>query len=252
MLRRTLATSLFAAALSFAPAPAQAVTFADELSPARSSAQGDLTALINGYRAVNGLQQVSVNGALTNAAAWMANDMASKDYLAHVSSDGRSPTQRMSAFGYPATSMYTGENLAAGYAAASAVLGGWQTSAAHNAVLLNPNYSSIGVGLAYNASSRYKWYWTADFGGSGGTVKVVVPPPQPVVPPPPAPPRTQPAAAAPPQRAAPAAREVTAPPELEPVDPEAAAAAARAAFAQAVGVRRILHLLLVLERMGGL
>lgn len=255
MLRRTLATSLVATALSFAPAPAQAVTFADELSPARSSAQGDLIALINGYRAANGLQQVSVNGALTYAAAWMANDMASKDYLAHVSSDGRSPTQRMSAFGYPATSMYTGENLAAGYAAASAVLGGWQGSAAHDAVLLNPNYSSIGVGLAYNASARYKWYWAADFGGSGGTVKVVVPPPAPqplVAPPPPAQPRAQVAAPAAPQRAAPAARDVTAPPQIEPVDPEAAAAAARAAFAEAVGVRRVLHLLLVLERMGGL
>src|SRR5437870_9266922 len=93
--------------------------------------------LINAYRSSNGLQQVFSNGGLTAAATWMASDMAAKNYIGHVSSDGRSPTQRMSAFGYPAPSMYTGEDLAAGFGTASAVLAGWQASAAHNAVFSN-------------------------------------------------------------------------------------------------------------------
>jgi hypothetical protein len=75
--------------------------------------------------------------------------------------------------------MYTGEDLGAGYETAAAELAGWQASAAHNAVLLNPNYNAVGIGLVYNGSSTYKWYWAADFGGPGAAVKVVIPPPPP-------------------------------------------------------------------------
>ena len=225
MLRRALTTTFAVAVFALASAPAMAATRIEQ-SPQSVSAQGDLISLINAYRSSSGLQQVSSNGALTSAASWMASDMAAKNYIGHVSSDGRSPTQRMSAFGYPATSMYTGEDLGAGFGIAGAVLAGWQASAAHNAVLLNPNYDAVGIGLVYNASSTYKWYWAADFGGPGGTAKVVIPPPtpQPVAPvrPPTAPP--PPVA----QRAvlAPRGPAPQAVPEM-PTDPEAAARAAQ-------------------------
>src|SRR5437870_10492537 len=177
MLRRALTLVLAIVTLGLSAAvPAAAATLTDRGYGAASS-QSDLIALVNAYRANNGLQAVSASGALTGAATWMAGDMAAKNYIGHVSSDGRSPVQRMSAFGYPAPSMYTGEALGAGYPSAGGVLAGWQTSAAHNAVLLNPNYNAVGIGLVYNASSTYKWYWAADFGGPGGTVKVAVPPP---------------------------------------------------------------------------
>src|SRR5213594_4146385 len=219
MLRRAL-TIAFAIALIALGSSASAVAATSiERNPQSAGAQSDLIASINAYRSANGLQQVSANGALTAAATWMAGDMAAKGYIGHVSSDGRSPTQRMSAFGYPATSMYIGEDLGAGYGAASAVLGGWQASAAHNAVLLNPNYNAIGVGLVYNASSTYKWYWAADFGGPGGVVKVLVPPaPQPA---PAAKPAPQPLV-----RAAPAPRGSESEARVDIADPEAAADAA--------------------------
>jgi uncharacterized protein YkwD len=218
-----------------------------ERSPERASAQTDLLALINTYRASNGRQVVSPNGALTSAAAWMAGDMAAKNYLSHVSSDGRSPAQRMSAFGYPATSTYTGEDLGAGFGTAGAAFAGWQASAAHNGVLLDPHYNAVGIGLAYNANSAYKWYWVADFGGSGGTVRVNVPPPPP-------PPQPQPAvvrAAVAPRGSAPQPAEDTQRAE-ETVDPEAAAQAARIAFMEQVGARRIARLFAVLQRMGAI
>src|SRR5438445_8484726 len=152
----------------------------------------------------------------------------------------------MSAFGYPAPSMYTGEDLGAGYPSAGGVLAGWQASPAHNAVLLNPNYNAVGIGLVYNASSTYKWYWAADFGGPGGTVKIAIPPTaqaaRPVV---------QPIAG----RAAPAPRSSA----TEPIDAEAAdetsdpaaeAETARVAFIEALRERRIVHLIAVLLRMG--
>src|SRR5688572_8418245 len=166
MVRRAL-TVAFVLAIVIGSAGSAAAATRFEPSLRSTSAQADLVDLINVYRASNGLQAVSSNGALAAAATWMAGDMAAKNYIAHVSSDGRSPTQRMSAFGYPATSMYTGEDVGAGYGTAGAVLAGWKASTAHNAVLLNQNYNAIGVGLVYNPGSAYKWYWVADFGGPG-------------------------------------------------------------------------------------
>jgi uncharacterized protein YkwD len=248
MLRRILAATLVALAVSaLVPASVSAATIVQRVA-AQTTAQSDLIALINGYRAANGLQQVSVNGALTNAASWMASDMAAKNYLGHVSSDGRSPTQRMSSFGYPATSMYTGEDLGAGFGTASAVLAGWQASAAHNAVLLNPNYDAVGIGLVYNASSTYKWYWAADFGGPGATVKVVIPPPTPqpvapvrpsIAPPPPAPQRAVPVPRGPAPEAA---------PEIA-TNPEAAALAAQIEAVEAMA-RIVAQLFEDLRRAG--
>ena len=247
MLRRALTLALAITAIALGSSASAAAVTTIERSIQSASAQGDLIVLVNAYRANAGLQAVSANGALTAAAGWMAGDMASRNYIGHVSSDGRSPTQRMSAFGYPAASMYTGEDLGAGFGTASAVLAGWQASAAHNAVLLNPNYNAVGIGLVYEPNSTYKWYWAADFGGPGGTVKIIIPPapPQAVAP-------TKPVAAPVAERAVAAPRGADPQPVEETVDPEAAAAAARIAFLEEVGARRIVHLLEVLFRMGAI
>ena len=116
---------------------------------------------------------------------------------------------------------------------------------------MNPNYNAVGIGLVYEQNSTYKWYWAADFGGPGGTVKIVIPPapPQAIAPAMPvAAPAAQPVA----PRAAAAPRGGDPQPVEEIVDPEAAAAAARLAFLEAVGERRIVHLLEVLFRMGAI
>jgi uncharacterized protein YkwD len=246
MLRRGLAIALAVTALAGGlSAPAAAAT-KTESTLWTASAQNDLLTLVNAYRAANGLQGVAPNGSLTGAATWMATDMAARNYIGHVSSDGRSPTQRMASFGYPAASMYTGEDLGAGYATANAILAGWQGSAAHNAVLLNPNYNAIGIGLVFDPNSTYKWYWAADFGGPGGTVKAVVPPPAPRAAAVPAQ-MTQPL----PDRAATAARGST--PQVEElVDPEIAALAARIALIEERAARRFAHLFAVLLRSGGI
>jgi uncharacterized protein YkwD len=248
MLRRALTAAFAAVAITMGSSASAAAGTSGAQS---ATAQSELIALINTYRANNGLQTVSQNGALTAAATWMAGDMAARNYIGHVSSDGRSPTQRMSAFGYPATSMYTGEDLGAGYGTAGAVLAGWQASAAHNAVLLNPNYNAVGVGLAYEPNSTYKWYWAADFGGPGGTVKVVLPPaPSQVVAP--VKPSTPPPVPVTPPRAVTAPRGSDPQPAEEIVDPAAAAEAARIAFIEEIAARRLAHLFAVLFRVGGL
>lgn len=137
--------------------PAEAATL--------DSYESDLVSQVNQFRAGKGLTALRVSDTLTTAAKWMSTDMATRDYFAHTSLDGRSPTKRMADAGYPAYSTWTGEDLAAGYTSAAEVLQGWINSPAHYAVLANPSYRAIGVGRSYGSGSTYGWYWTANFGG---------------------------------------------------------------------------------------
>src|SRR2546430_7391375 len=125
----------------------------------------DLVARINAFRAARGLPTLAVSDTLSASAKWMSTDMGARNYFAHVSLDGRSPTQRMFDAGYPAFGTWTGEDLAAGYTTTADVLNGWINSPAHYAVLVNPQYHAIGVGRGYATGSTYGWDGTAGFGG---------------------------------------------------------------------------------------
>lgn len=162
-----------------------------------SEEQAVLT-LINNYRAQNGLGALSLNAQLNAASEWMSNDMAAKNYFSHTDSLGRDPFQRMAAFGYNYNT-WKGENLAAGVNTAQAALDLWKGSPGHNANMLNPNFKVIGIGRAYNAGSKYGWYWTTDFGGQGSAPPPPAPTPTPApTAPPPPPPTPTPAPTTPP------------------------------------------------------
>src|SRR5438093_6194919 len=137
------------------------------------SVEQDLVARINSFRVARSLPTLTVSDTLTSAAKWMSVDMGSRNYFAHMSLDGRSPTQRMADAGYPAFGTWTGEDLAAGFTSTADVLNGWINSPAHYAVLVNPQYHAIGVGRGYATGSTYGWYWTADFGGVLDVVRAV-------------------------------------------------------------------------------
>lgn len=130
--------------------------------------------LINQYRAANGLGPLALDDALTASARWMAGDMAAGDYLGHTDSLGRDPVARMAAFGYDHNT-WKGENLAAGIASAEEALRYWQQSPPHNANLLSPNFTVIGIGRVYREGTTFGWYWANDFGGQGAPA----PPPLP-------------------------------------------------------------------------
>lgn len=120
--------------------------------------------LINEYREQNGVPVLAINSYLQTAAQWLSEDMANKNYFSHTDSLGRDAFQRMAEFGYDIAT-FKGENIAAGYATAVSVMEAWKNSPGHNANMLNSNYHVIGIGLAYEESSNYGWYWTTDFGG---------------------------------------------------------------------------------------
>lgn len=142
--------------------------------------------LINQYRVSNGKNPLKISPSLSIAAQAHSEDMANHNYFSHNSIDGRTPWDRMRQTGYTYNT-WLGENIAAGYSTAQGVFEAWKTSPyGHNEVMLFDEFKVIGIGLAYNAFSDYKYYWTADFGGYDDTG--TSPPPQPPQPPPSQPP----------------------------------------------------------------
>ncbi len=127
--------------------------------------EAEFLRLINEYRQQNGLSSLELSDALSRAAAWKSQDMATNGYFAHDDTPiGRTWTQRLSDCGYT-FGTWLGENIAAGNASAAATFQQWRDSPGHNANMLSANFAAVGIGRAFAASSVYGWYWTTDFGG---------------------------------------------------------------------------------------
>ncbi len=120
--------------------------------------------LINQHRAQHGLPSLVLSPALSAAAASYSQAMAEGDFFSHVGLDGSTLRSRVRAAGYTYNT-WLGENLAAGRGAGAQAFQQWVESPPHNANMLSPHYYAVGIGRAYNPASRYRWYWTIDFGG---------------------------------------------------------------------------------------
>jgi uncharacterized protein YkwD len=119
--------------------------------------------LINAYRRKNGAGKLTLQNQLGAAAEHHSQDMANKNYFSHKLANGDSAEQNIERFGYT-NSSYIGENIAAGYETANAVMDAWKSSPDHDRGMRNSNFTEIGIGRAYNKSSKYGWYWTTTFG----------------------------------------------------------------------------------------
>ena len=122
--------------------------------------------LINAYRAENGLGGLVLQDELGDAADYHSYDMGVNNYFAHTLADGSSAGDNIRAYGY--TGAVWGENIAAGMPSAAEAMVNWQNSPGHNAAMLDPDYTEIGVGRHYQEGSAYGWYWTTTFGGGEG------------------------------------------------------------------------------------
>lgn len=100
------------------------------------------------------------NGSLGYAARAHSRDMAKRSYFSHTSKDGTSFSTRISQTGYRWHAI--GENIAAGYGSASAVVKGWLGSPGHCENIMSASYTQLGVG--YATGGPYGTYWTQDFG----------------------------------------------------------------------------------------
>jgi uncharacterized protein YkwD len=135
-----------------APKPAGATS-------AQSEDENQVVALTNQERAQAGCGPVTVNAKLASAARQHSQDQAEHNNMSHTGSDGSSPWERSERAGYGNA---IGENVAAGYRTAAAVMDGWMNSDGHRANILNCDAKAIGVGLAYAGDGTP--YWTQMFG----------------------------------------------------------------------------------------
>jgi len=128
-----------------------------------------IVSLINQYRLQNGLGALVEDQNLTNAACWMANDLAGHNVstLSHIDSLGRNIDTRFPTFGIG--NEWIGENISGQWnSLAQSVFDLWKNSPGHNAIMLGSNFTRIGIGRAYNSDGNlpnagYLWYWVADF-----------------------------------------------------------------------------------------
>jgi uncharacterized protein YkwD len=119
--------------------------------------------LINQERANHGIPPLTSNLLLHTAARGHSTNMAQNNFFSHTGLDGSSPGDRITAAGYVWSTW--GENIAAGYSTPAQVVAGWMSSTqGHREAILNPNYTEVGIGYAYNNSSTWGHYWTTDFG----------------------------------------------------------------------------------------
>jgi uncharacterized protein YkwD len=133
-------------------------------SPTLDAEEASFFTLLNTLRTQNGVGQLQLSVDLNLSSQWMSQDMASKNYFSHTDSLGRDPFTRMAAFGFSST--YMGENIAAGSETGLDTYNQWVNSAPHLANMIDADYTWVGVGRAYSASSEYGWYWTTDFGSN--------------------------------------------------------------------------------------
>jgi uncharacterized protein YkwD len=126
---------------------------------------------INAYRASNGVAALAPSDALRRPAMWASLDSVStlgKAAPGHIDSRGMNMQQRVQH-----CSGYTGrlaeinyEHRGGSYGnSVQPALDWWKQSPTHNAIILDPNYTTAAVGLAYNGvDAEILYVWTVVFG----------------------------------------------------------------------------------------
>lgn len=120
-----------------------------------------IVALTNDVREAEGLQSLSWDASLANAAWLKARDMCTKGYWAHTAPDGTTGWTfiEQSRYSY----MTAGENLAKDFSDSIGVVEGWMASPTHRENILDNYYSETGVASA-----------TCDFKGTTTTIVVAL------------------------------------------------------------------------------
>lgn len=105
-----------------------------------SSAASEVVRLTNSARSKNGYAALIEDGALSEAAAVRAREIARS--FSHTRPSGASFSSALSESGV--SYLWAGENIASGQKSASEVVNAWMNSPGHRANILNSSYSRIG------------------------------------------------------------------------------------------------------------
>ena len=97
---------------------------------------------------------------LTCAARLHSIDMDDRMFFTHQNPDGDNPDDRIWGLNYPGNSI--GENIARGNGEAKATVDQWIGSPIHCEVLMNANFTKLGVGFV--EGGMFDYLWTQNFG----------------------------------------------------------------------------------------
>jgi len=103
----------------------------------------DLIILTNEIRSIKGLNPLTVNKKLTNAATSKAKHLIQHNYFSHNSPAGKQFSERIIESGY--NFQIVGENLAIGFDTNKDVMKAWMDSPKHKENILNEKYNEIGL-----------------------------------------------------------------------------------------------------------
>jgi hypothetical protein len=123
-----------------------------------SARADDITAMISQYRREHGLPAVKTDAKLTAVAVRQAQAMARTGIMDHDVAG--SFASRIAG----ANTDSAAENIAAGTKTWADTLRIWKGSPGHNNNLLRPDADSLGVAVASNENTRYKFYWAMVIG----------------------------------------------------------------------------------------
>ena len=113
---------------------------------------------VNTYRAQHKVNPLKLNRQLITASQAHSNDLAHFGGAAHEGSDGKFHDTRLDRVQYAFSISL--ENVATGQRSWETALQGWKDSPGHNANLLNPDVTEIGISLTYEPKTTYLTYWT--------------------------------------------------------------------------------------------
>lgn len=117
-----------------------------------SSAASEVVRLTNSARSQNGYAALVEDGALSDAAAVRAREIAHS--FSHTRPSGASFSSALSESGV--SYLRAGENIASGQKSASEVVNAWMNSPGHRANILNSSYSRIGS-ASVNINGTLYW-----------------------------------------------------------------------------------------------
>ena len=111
---------------------------------------------------------LTMSSLLTCAARGHSQDMGERGFFDQLNPDGASPADRVMATNYQPRAV--GENIASGSPTSEDVMAGWMNSPGHCTTIMRPEFTDLGVGYFFSASStaagRGRAFWTQTFGAA--------------------------------------------------------------------------------------
>lgn len=123
-----------------------------------AAAEKNAVELMNADRRANGLSDLKVSSAVTAVARSHAQDMVNRKFFSHSNPDGKTPSDRLKAAGISYSAV--GENIAENTSVQAAETS-FMNSSGHRANILNSNYTTVGIGVAYDSAGNV--YVVQDF-----------------------------------------------------------------------------------------